>query len=228
MRSLLPSAILLFAALPLAGCCSFARYFCGPDRTPWISVSFASPRAATRTFLEALRRDDPEIVYLCLSDSYRDGLEIDSMTTKAAWPVIREQMPGLHLAGYAEVPEPTRHGRDRASVEIDVEGYKIAIELFRESYFEVRYLREGQGAAEGERFGPDGKYGKTLRSFTGRLVTTPIGEDDPDFNEERFESRIRIDPLVFEHDGLDAVPVENIDAVGYYREWKIAGLRQRQ
>ena len=41
-RSLLP-ALVLCALLPTGGCCSFARFFCGPDKTPWVSVDFDAP-----------------------------------------------------------------------------------------------------------------------------------------------------------------------------------------
>ena len=109
------------AALPMAGCCSLARLFCGPDESPWVSVDYQTPQLAVQTFLEALRRDDPEIVYLSMSEAFRNRLGVDSSTTQMAWPKIREMNPGLHVAGYAKVPEPTILGKDRARVPLEIE-----------------------------------------------------------------------------------------------------------
>src|SRR5688572_13889449 len=112
-----PSRLLLFAlVLPLSGCCSLARFFCGPDTTPWVSVRFETPRLAVMTLLEALRRDDPEIVYVSFSQRYQRHHAIDVTTFKILWPRIREENQGLlFLAGYAQVPEPSRLGPDHAS-----------------------------------------------------------------------------------------------------------------
>ena len=100
-RSIVP-ALVLCSLLPTGGCCSFARFFCGPDKTPWVSVEFDAPESAVRTFLEALRRDDPDVLYLSLSDGYRQRLGIDLMAVNVAWERFREQNPGLHVAGRFE------------------------------------------------------------------------------------------------------------------------------
>lgn len=210
----------LFAALatvsPAGGCCTLARLFCGPDRTPWVSVDFATPERTVRTLLEALRRDDPEIVYLSLSSDFRDRLGVDSQSAKLAWPKIREQNPGLHLAGYAEVPPAVRRAPDRADVRLDVEGQAIEIELVREAYWLVRYERPGD---EPGTYGPPGECGGKLDSFVGSARVEPI--DDPDTDR----SRLVLAPFRFEHFGHDAIPLENIDAAGLERRWKIAALR---
>src|SRR5262245_30454488 len=84
--------------LPLSGCCTFARFFCGPDTTPWVSVRFETPRLAVQTLLEALRRDDPQIVYVSLSQRYLKELKVDLLTWDVAWPRIRDENAGLHVA----------------------------------------------------------------------------------------------------------------------------------
>ena len=81
MRGMRPLvlAFLSAVALPLGGCCSLAQAWCGPERSAWISVEWGTPELATRTLLEALRRDDPEIVYEALADEMRASLGIDGL-----------------------------------------------------------------------------------------------------------------------------------------------------
>lgn len=199
---------LLLSVLPASGCCSLARLFCGPDRTPWISVDYSTPARAARTLLEALRRDEPEVVYLSLSQAYARRLGVDAMSARLAWPRIREANPGLHVAGYAEVPTPTRLGPDRARVEIDVAGTRVVLDLVREAQWRVRYERPGTSP---------GEPGAALPSFLGRLELTA----DP--AEQR--SRLQLAPFDVEHEGFDALTSEQIEFVGLERQWKIDDLR---
>lgn len=214
MRRVAMYAVLLGCG-PASGCCTMARLFCGPDRTPWVPVDFTRPERTVRTLLEALRRDDPEIVYLALSNDFRRRLGVDANTTKLAWPKIREQNPGLHLAGYADVPAATRRDPNHASVVLDVEGQEVAIELFRESYWQVRYERPGKDPGT---YGPPGEHGGPLQTFEGWARIEAVDDADED------ASRITIQPLQFEHPGFGSIPLENIDAVGLDRRWKIAAL----
>ena len=124
-------SLLLLLLLPLHGCCSMARLFCGPDRTKWVPVDHASPEAAVRTLLEALRRDDPEMVYLSLSTAYQQRLHLDHATAQLAWARFTEANPGLHVAGYAKVPAAVRHGADRASMSLSIEGHELRVHLVR-------------------------------------------------------------------------------------------------
>lgn len=206
----------LAACGPTAGCCTLARLFCGPDRSAWVSVDYTTPERAVRTLLEALRRDEPEVVYLSLSNDFRQRLGIDSQSAKLAWPKLREQNPGLHLAGYAEVPPAVRRGPDRAEVRLDVEGQTVDIELFREAYWQVRFERPGD---EPGSYGPPGECGAAIDSFVGFARVEAVADADTD------RSRVLLAPLPFEHFGYDSIPLENIDAVGLDRRWKIASLR---
>ena len=209
MRRFVPLLASL-AFVPLAGCCSFARFFCGPDRTPWISVDFTTPEHAVRTLLEALRRDDPDVVYLCLSEGYKQRLGVDLAVAQLAWPRLREQNPGLYVAGYATVPDARYDGPDQARVEVDVEGRRLAVALVRQARWEVRLRR------------PDGtlsEQGENLESFAGALTIDPL---DDDLYER---SRLSLAPLSVLHPGLDELAPSSIEAAGLTRSWKIADLR---
>ena len=190
-----------------------ARLFCGPDKTPWISVDFRSPEAAVRTFLEALRRDEPEIVYQAMSGDLRKDLGVDSTTLELIWPKIRERVPGLHVAGYAEVPEPTRHGPSTASVTLEVGGHVLEIRLFRETIWEVRYTRPGDTPGS---FGPAAAKGGRLDSLLGAATVEVL--------DDRDASRITLAPFTFGH-YVERIPLEMIEAVVLERRWKVAALR---
>ena len=196
--------------LPLSGCCAMARFFCGPDTTPWVSVRFETPRLAVMTLLEALRRDDPEIACLSFSLDYRRRLGVDMLTVVALWEQIREQNPGLHVAGYAEVPEPTRINADQAQVTIDVYGKQIEIQLVRESWWEVRYVRPN---------GTAGDDSEPVASFNGLALVERI--DDPDHDR----SRLVLRPLVFDHEGLPSVSLGDIEHAALTRKWKVNDVK---
>ncbi|MBM3974546.1 MAG: hypothetical protein FJ301_10655 [Planctomycetes bacterium] len=206
-----PSAILLAAAstLPLGGCCALARGLCGPDTTPWVSVDFQSPEATARTFLEALRRDDPEVVYACLARDCRQELGVDGVAAQLAWPQIRTQHPYLHVAGYAAVPPATRLGPDAARLRIAVEGAEIEVDLVRQTKWEVRYRR-----ADGALYEP----GALVADLAAQIALAPANGDE--------RSTITLQPLRFRHDGLDAVPLDAIEFAGVVREWRVRRWRE--
>ncbi|MBL8730525.1 MAG: hypothetical protein JNM25_19055 [Planctomycetes bacterium] len=210
--TLLPMLVASLSCLP--GCCSLSRFFCGPDRSAWVPQSFDTPQRTAQTLFEALRRDDPEVLYLCLDQSYRQRLGItDSMTMRLAWDRFRERNAGLHVAGYTEVPEPTRLDADHATVAVDVVGRPVAIDFVRRSYAEVRYRRPN---------GTVGDDGRQLRSFAERAQVAPLEDATDD------QSRLMVAPFVFHHDGLDAVPLDAIEHVALTRRWLVVDIRGDQ
>jgi hypothetical protein len=206
MRPWLLLVLAQAGVLPLAGCCTIARGLCGPDRSPWVQVDFATPEATARTFLEALRRDDPEVVYRCLSHDCRKRLGIDGLAAQLAWTEVRRQYPYLHVAGYAAVPPAVRQGADRAHVRFDVEGTAVVVDLVRQAKWEVRYRR-----ADGSLYEPG--------ALVDDLATAAAITTDP--ADER--STLQLQPLRFRHDGLDAVALADVEFAGVVRDWKIAG-----
>ncbi len=193
----------LAAAMPLPGCCSLARLFCGPDRTPWISVDFATPEAAARTLLEAVRRDEPEIVYRSMSHAYRDRLGLDQAGAVLAWQKIRADNPGLHVAGYAEVPAAIPVGDDRARILLSIEGQRVELEVVRQRKWEVRWRRSSGTAAE---------PGGNLPSFEARAA---IAE-----NDDGRTATLRLEPFVLPF-GSEAPTLAAIEFAGLVAEWKV-------
>jgi len=193
----------LATALPLPGCCSLARLFCGPDRTPWISVDFATPEAAARTLLEALRRDEPEIVYRALSHAYRDRLGLDQAAAVLAWQKIRADNPGLHVAGYAEVPAATAIDADRARILLTIEGQRVELEVVRQRKWEVRWRRSSGTLAE---------PGGNLAAFDARAAITE--------NDDGRSATLRLEPFVLPF-GSEVPTLAAIEQAGLVAEWKV-------
>ncbi len=208
------SLLVTLPALALSGCCSLARFWCGPDKTPWVQQRFDTPLAAARTLLEAIRRDDPEVVYLCLSDGYRKRLGVDGMTAVIVWQRIREQNPGLHVAGYATVPTPRRTGEDRATVAVEVEGTTIELDFERQSYWEVRYT-SGDGV-------PLEQGGATSFGARSLVAADPVRPEADDAT-----TRVVVGPLVLVHDPEAPITVDALDHVALTRRWKVSDLRVR-
>ncbi|MCK5943799.1 MAG: hypothetical protein KAI24_17575 [Planctomycetes bacterium] len=213
MRTLALS-LLCFSALPLGGCCSIARAWCGPDRSPWVSVDFSTPERAVRTLLEALRRDQPEVVYDALSDDLRDRMGFDGMTLELAWPQVKERYPYLHVAGYADVPAATVRDNE-AVVQVDVEGNRLAIGLVRQCYWELRYQRPGENVPDNARAA---RSGRRLDSLMG-VVEVQLDEES-----EFDRSLVALLPQAVLHQNVDEIPISNIDFLGVHRIWKVTSL----
>jgi hypothetical protein len=205
--------VLAATALPLTGCCSLARLFCGPDQSPWVSVDFRSPELAVRTFLEALRRDNATVAYECLSGRFRESLGIDESMTRLIWPKIREQNPGLHLAGYADVAAPTidPENLDRAGVLLNVEGTEIGIHLVRQCHWEVRYRRPGDEIPAEVR---NASVGRPVEDIGSLLKVELTGEESE-------ISDVILKPLRVPHSNIDKIPLANISFAGVERTWRI-------
>lgn len=198
---------LLVLAVPQAGCCSLARLFCGPDRTPWVPVSFETPEHTVRTLLEALRRDDPEVLYQCLSQEYCRQKGLDSVAVTVAWQQIRQENPGLHVAGYATVPAATRLDDDHAVVRLDVEGQPLEVGLVRENRWRVRYRRED---------GTAGDQGARVDAFTGLLELLPLDGAD--------KSKLVARPVTVPHFGSEQLPLARLELFAFERLWKVSAL----
>jgi hypothetical protein len=208
------TTLAMLAALPLAGCCTMARFFCGPDRTPWVSVDYSTPEATVRTLLEALRREVPEIVYECLADAYAQQLGVDQMTVQLAWPRIVEQNPGLHVAGYAEVPMAQRTGPDTATVELAIEGRPVTIELVRQARWQARFEALVESPDAPPRWLAI-ERAKALPSWAAALQLAPADE---------MRSTLAVPPTEVRHDGIDELTAAQVTAFGLQRLWKVRAL----
>lgn len=203
------TALALLCTLPLGGCCSLARLFCGPDRSPWVQIDHSTPQATVQTLVEAIRRDAPDVVYDCLAATYRERLRLDSSAMAVAWQQLKAAVPGLHLAGYAEVQAPVRADTDTAEFVLKVEGRPLRVRLAREAQWELHYRR------------PDGSAGRAARALQSLGAVARLEPvDDPD----RDLSRLSVQPMVFEHEGTTLDTVAAIDAAGLVRRWKITDL----
>jgi len=203
------STALLAMTLSLPGCCTISRLLCGPEKSQWVSVSLASPTATVATLLEAIRRDAPDVVYGCLSTNLRREYKLDAITTQIAWQRLRERVTGLHLAGYAEIPAPEAQTANSATFMLEVQGHRLRIDLVRESFRQLVYRR------------PNGTRGDSLVPLDSWHEMARIDRvDDPDFDKSRFS----IEPFVFEHEGLEELPLSAIESAGLIRRWRISAL----
>ena len=125
-----------------------------------------------------------------------------------------EQNPGLHVAGYASVPAAQRHGPDRASLRLDVEGHAIELQLVRQSKWEVRWRRADGSLAE---------PGAPVQSLAG-FVTSNLDPDDDTRNRITF-APLSIPAALQPDDSYLPVPLEAIESAGFACTWKVADVR---
>ena len=211
--------LLALLVAPAGGCCTAARLFCGPDRTPWVPIEHDTPNATLATFLEAVRRDAPDVIYGCLSAGFRRQHELDGMVVAAAWDKLREETRGLHLLGYAQTPgKPASQDAANAAFELEVEGYSVRIDLVRETYWELRYR------------GADGRIRETSSLLDDSAVasTVRVAAAPPDPVDDLPQAEVALAPRVAMHPGSAALDAKSVERLAMGREWKIANLRIRE
>jgi hypothetical protein len=197
-------ALLLVPVLVTPGCCTLARLFCGPDRSAWVSVGFDTEQAAVRTLLEAIRRDNSDIIVLCMSPRLRKAEAIDTLKGHLAWERLKSEHSGLHLAGYGRITaiEPT--GPGQATATVDVEGRILRLRLVRQSFWSARYL--GRDGLPME----DGQNGIDLAA----AVVTQTAPDDR-------RTTVSPAPLAIEHPSIPQLDAGRLIRLEWGNEWKI-------
>ena len=102
-----PQTLGLVALLATSGCCDLAAFFCGPDQSPWVRISYQTHREALATFMEAVKRDNVRLICESLSPRYKEELGIPGCFEAAlVWEKIVEQTPEAHMLGRADVEGP--------------------------------------------------------------------------------------------------------------------------
>ncbi|GAB4143082.1 MAG: hypothetical protein Fur0037_10640 [Planctomycetota bacterium] len=206
--------MVLIPLLPAAGCCSLAQLFCGPDRSEWVQIDYATPSAALRTFFEALGRDNVDVMLRSLDPDFKRERGLDGLTARLAWDRVRNQYPYLHMARYAEVPaRPSRGAGQNASFDLEVEGRRLRVDLRRRPYWLVLFLW------------PDGTLHESSFPATGLPPYLALSEPDDEGNvrvllkDAGFAApRFRL------HHDLDEASLDQIVRVEIGQEWRIRAI----
>ena len=163
-------------------------------------MGFETPDRALDTFLEAARRDDSHVAYLCFSQ----GLVTESGIGGLEFAVIWSRLQAIHLLGNASVDGPDRASATRIEYTLRRAGYTVELQFVREELVQLDYFREGT-LLEG---------GQYVSSFERHASLTDRGDGD-------FTARLEFTTL------LDAtsLDVDDVQRIGIAREWKIDELR---
>jgi hypothetical protein len=194
------TALLLLSAPALGGCCSIAGWFCGPDRSEWVPISFDSPAATIATFREALRRDDLDVIYRCLGEGYKQRHSLTQVSLTILWERLRAEVPAIHLLGDADVEGWTQLAPDRWRCELHYGSVRIETELVRQPLLEVRVAVPGGDEPVGPgyvdwtpllRIGPDESIELRIRDHLG----LPLGTRPQDVTSIRAQQHWKLDEL---------------------------------
>ncbi len=147
---LLPLLLLLVTP----GCCSLSMglsaLFCPPRPDPWVSISFATPEETIDTFLGAIARDDIEVIYLCLSEDFKAEKDISNVDAAIAWKMLKEEVPGIHLADQAKRKSLQIQGGTRAVAALELASNKMILRLSRQDFWSLRTQFDGDPEEHGE------------------------------------------------------------------------------
>ncbi len=125
-------------------CCTlFGLFGCGTG-IPITKISWDSPEETVRTMLTALRASDTKVLYEALSEDFKRANGLDGMSFSVGWERMRSQIPGLHLAGDAEIIERGKAldaaGRalpGREVFRLRAHGYTFLVEVARYAYWDL-------------------------------------------------------------------------------------------
>ncbi len=179
-----------------------ARFFCGPDDSEWVSQDFTSPEATLATFREAFRRDNPDGLYLSLSEDLKRSYGLDGMTAQVGYEELKNQVTGVHLLGTAEVSEPELHdGFVRFFLSAPA-GYTFRVDVKEYAFWEVRVSVPKI---------PEETYSAYVQDLSAWF-------DVSELQAGGSGSLLVTSPLQLEAFGLLA---EDIDGVRFAKEWKV-------
>jgi len=210
LRPLETLGLLALAATP--GCCDLAAYFCGPDKSDWVPISYETPKQALATFMEAVRRDHVRVICESLSLDYRREMGLPGCFEAAlVWEKIREQTPGAHMLGRADItgPEivvprpPAQAPPERVRYVLEIAGYRVSVDLQRYAYAGARYRRPGENEQPLDDYVPSLEPLVDVRHGPGSRSTVSLRVPDLELPQ-----------------GADIVGV----SAGY--EWKVRDVRQ--
>ncbi len=139
----------LVLALPAPGCCSLAQLFCGPDDSEWVQIDFRTPRAGLATFMEAVLKDDCQVIYDSLAETFKQRQSLGLFEGCVFWERLKEEQSGLHLLGFAEVTELASLP-GRAAYQLEYSGYRFRVELVEQQLWTM--FTDLENAAEIGRF----------------------------------------------------------------------------
>lgn len=193
--------------LVTTGCCPMAQFFCGPDQSPWVDKSYATPQVAVATFLEAIRRDDSRQIYQSLSENFkvREGLP-GALEFELAWRQLRKRYGYLHMLGTADVRRASQISQQLVSFELLLAGHHIRIDLRRQDYLSLSY--EVDGLIEPLR---EGRYVDSLDPFLQILPPTDDG------------TTLVFSLTELEVEGLQPSELQRVELA---REWKIDSISE--
>lgn len=195
--------------LPLQSCCTiFGLFGCGTG-VPIAKISWDSPRESLDTLLAAIRASDVKVIYEALSEGFKQANGFDGLGFAIAWEKLRDQVPGLHLAGDAEIVEEGP-GRDATGQPIngryryllDAHGYRFEVEFGRRAYWEL--------AAKDPNSGETQVLGTYVRDLDDHVDVAGI--------KGAVNARIKSPELV----GLDAETFRNLKIGWAFKVRKIA------
>lgn len=203
----LVSLLAIAAIAPTPGCCGLARYFCGPDDSAWVQERYDTPARAVATFREAVRRADAETLQRCLGEDFkrRTGL-VGVLEAELAWRRIADEVPGLHVLGYANIQSIEALGPRRARAVLALDSTRVEVVLVRQPYWEVRWTP----SEDPEDLERDGRYVQSA----GEVLDVEASPDDLGTSVS-----IRVPDLDVVIDDPDRV-----EFAGFGQEWKVDAI----
>jgi hypothetical protein len=101
-----------------------------------VQIDFRTPRAGLATFMEAVRRDDCQVIYDTLAETFKQQQSLGLFEGCVFWERLKEEQSGLHLLGYAEVTE-LESLPGRAAYELEYSGYRFRVELVEQQLWTI-------------------------------------------------------------------------------------------
>lgn len=187
--------------LPWMLSCGGCSLLCGPDDSPWVSISYDTPEEALASFREAIRREDPVVLAKSLSPDFKQGSGLSGVFEAR---ILFERFPYLYLLGDAE-PEPIeRRGAGLAVTRATSYGRTVEVRLVRQDYWEVVTDDAGR----------EREYG-AFEPWGDKLTL------DLDEREGSAQATLRL-PAVY----AEGLRERDILRIGLGREWKVDGIRE--
>jgi hypothetical protein len=95
--------LVLASCLLSSSCCGlYELWGCGPQQ-PLVPISFDSPRQALDSFRAAIRYQDSNVLYRCMSEEFKEEQGFDALSFAIFWDKLIEREPAIPALGDARI-----------------------------------------------------------------------------------------------------------------------------
>jgi hypothetical protein len=133
--------LVLASCLLSSSCCGlYELWGCGPQQ-PLVPISFDSPRQALDSFRAAIRYQDSNVLYRCMSEEFKEEQGFDALSFAIFWDKLIEREPAIPALGDARIVATRWLSAREKLFTLETYGQKVRVSFSSTPSYEYGELR---------------------------------------------------------------------------------------